>query len=103
MTNKRSPKLMLSCAQEAGMSEATAASWDPGLWMYPVMSVHEDIEGNISTTGTLEDEQGTFYFAEFDCGCKFYVPSTMIRGAHTDDELPGDVEVSPDPELLSPN
>ena len=84
-------KVMMSCGLEAGMSEATAASWDPGLWLYPLMNTHEDIKGNLELEDMLEDEHGKFYFCEFDCGCAFYVPSTSIRGTFTSDTLPGDI------------
>jgi hypothetical protein len=86
------PTIMMSCAKDVGMSEATAASWDPGLWMYPLMGTHENIQGNISQEDILEDEEGTFYFTEFDCGCSFYVPSTSIKGTYGDG-LPGDVDL----------
>ena len=83
-----------ACATKVGMSESTAASWDPGLWMYPLMGVHEDSEGNIQPEDMLQDEEGTYYFCEFDCGCSFYVPSTMLKGTFTNDQLPGDVELN---------
>ena len=88
----KASKVVLSCGLKAGMSEATAGTWDPGLWMYPLMDVHEDTGGNVRPEDILEDEEGTFYFCAFDCGCAFYVPSTMVKGTFGD-ELPGDVEL----------
>jgi len=88
----RTSKVMMSCANEVGMSESTAASWDPGLWLYPLMGTHEDTQGNISQEDILQDEEGSFYFTEFDCGCSFYVPSTSIKGTYGDG-LPGDVDL----------
>jgi hypothetical protein len=98
----RTPKVMQSCASRVGMSRATAASWDPGLWLYPLMQVHEEMAGDISTEeeDILEDDEGKFYFAKFDCGCEFYVPSTAIK-ATFNDGLPGDV--APDPPQFSQN
>jgi len=85
-------KVVMSCAKTVGMSEATAKSWDPGLWLYPLMGIHEDTEATISQDNRLEDEEGSFYFTEFDCGCSFYVPSNFIKGTYNDG-LPGDVDL----------
>ena len=93
VSNTKTPKVMMSCALEAGMSEATANDWDPGLWMYPLMGVHEETEGGIDQEDMLADDDGTYYFAKFDCGCEFYVPSTMLRGTYSNDTLHGDVEL----------
>ena len=97
----KASKVMMSCAKNVGMSEATAASWDPGIWLYPLMHVHEDTEGSVNEEDVLEDEDGTFHFAMFDCGCEFYVPSTMLKGTYSNDTLPGDVGL--DEPRFSPN
>jgi|14BtaG_2_1085337.scaffolds.fasta_scaffold297554_1 hypothetical protein len=89
---KKTANVMMSCAKAVGMSKATAKSWDPGLWLYPLMGVHEDMQGTISQEDILEDEEGSFYFTEFDCGCSFYVPSTSLKGTYNDG-LPGDVDL----------
>jgi len=86
------PTVTLDCAKKAGMSMSTVQSWDPDLWTYPLMGVHEGVVGEINEAERIEDEEGAVYLARFDCGCKFYVPSTMLKGTFSD-ELPGDVEL----------
>ena len=102
MNKSKQPVIQMSCAAKAGMSESTASDWDPGLWMYPLMSVHEEISGEVDEKHTLTDGDGTFLFVTFDCGCMFYVPSEMIKGDLSDDNLPGDVELNT-PEEFSLN
>jgi len=86
------PTITLDCAKKAGMSKSTAQSWDPDLWTYPLMRVHEDMGGEINEAERIEDEEGGVYLTRFDCGCKFYVPSTMLKGTFGDG-LPGEVEL----------
>tara|TARA_B100000700_G_scaffold305731_1_gene380078 strand:- start:514 stop:822 length:309 start_codon:yes stop_codon:yes gene_type:complete len=102
MNKSKQPIVQMSCAQKVGMSEETASNWDPGLWMYPLMSVHEEIGGDVDEEHSLTDGEGTYLFVNFDCGCMFYVPSSMIKGELSDDSLPGDVELNT-PEKFSRN